>query len=180
MKKNILMLCFVFVLLFSVSEQSTAFLEPDLNHIHYRLSNDGEEIRNLRLSANYSFDDINGANLMFIYDDFNINLQGTWLINFWRQENYDVNIDLMMTTDFAADSIIGQGVGFSLQRDLMGDAEFFGKTHYLINNNDEGGWVMEGGITLPLISSGHLTLSIGNNYWQRDDLLFSLGILLSN
>ncbi len=172
-KKSILIVFLFFLLIFSTTAEA---IQPVFNHIHYKVSGDGSSIRNIQLISNYRIDSINNFDLLFIYDGANINVGGSWLINFMRQNDFDFNIDLNLATNFNRSSL-GKGIGFSIEGGSFGDAQIFAGASYFFDRN--GKWIMEGGMYLPLISSGQLSLSLGNNYWQPSDYMLSIGLRMS-
>lgn len=167
------------ILMFLFLIQTASALEPSFEGVHYSFSSDGEEIKNLMINTQYNIDYINDAELKFVYlsDEHQINAGGVWKINFIQENEYDLSLDLVLNTDFSnPGSTLGAGMGLGFESQLQGDTNFFARSSYFLTGQE--GLTVEGGITLPVISSHRLSISLGNNYWQRSAPLLSIGFIM--
>ncbi|MFW5998614.1 MAG: hypothetical protein ACOC1O_03770 [bacterium] len=173
--KIVMIIFFIFIIIFSYTGKNIDAYNG-LDHVHYRIGSGGSEIKNLKLKANYSLDEINSADIEFIYDSQNINLEGGWLINFWDKNNYNLNLKLALARGLNTYSW-GKGIGITANY-LSNENLYYLDTRYFLEKNNK--LVIEGGIALPLVSSSRLSLGIGNSYWSDDesDYILNLGLLV--
>ena len=146
-----------------------------LDSAHYVINSDLNEINALELKLDYNIDSINSFQPVLTYHNQEIKLKGTWKINFLKNMNRisALNLDLSLTTplqDISPEPSIG----------LSGDVNYL--THNKINlqldyylNKPGKNLVYHGGVSLPLSSTGELTLGFGNSYWNTNHALFDLG-----
>ena len=165
-------ICFITMLILLLTTISLSANTPQLDYIHYQISGGGSNIENINLLANYDLNHINSFDLFFIYDSNNINFEGSWLLNFYRNNSFAINLELALALGINQSSS-GRGFGISSQGSYKDLENYYAEIKYYFNK--ENPWVMKAGITLPLISSSELTLGISNSYWSSDYLL-NLGI----
>ncbi|MFW5984705.1 MAG: hypothetical protein ACOCQ1_00365 [Halanaerobiaceae bacterium] len=178
---------FLLLSMFGTGWVSANSLEPRFESVHYLIGSDGREsnggpIKNLQIKTTYQLDYINSLGVGGVYnsDDNRINLHGKWAVDFLQLEDYDFNLNLNLVTNFeSSGNTLVPGFGMGIKQDVKSGINLFARADYYITERNN--WVYEGGISLPLISKSKLTISLGNNYWQRSGRpMLTLGLLMIN
>ncbi len=169
---NIIIIILLLSILFAYNAESEAL--SGMQNIHFIVSGGGAGADNLLLTSNYRLDFINRINLLMAYRDDQFNTEATWQINFWQNYNSELNLQLALASS-KDNNLLGKAFGLAGKGELSDVYNYFFDVKYFLDNQ---ALVGRGGLVLPLIFQGKLTLGMGNTYWWHDRFLFNMGLKL--
>ncbi|MFW5873440.1 MAG: hypothetical protein ACOCZZ_00135 [Bacillota bacterium] len=173
MKKITVILMFL-VITVLVLPLSVEAWNPRLDNAHYLVRGSTENIESLQFKLGFGFDRFNSFDTLFVYNGDNLDLQGSWLINFTGDQNLDMNLRLNLSTKLADRSLkpaIGIGGEFPIGNS---NYTFWALDYYFnVTNNN---FVYKAGIGFPITNNSDLTLGFGNTFWRRNTSTVGIGL----
>ncbi|SDL75016.1 hypothetical protein [Halarsenatibacter silvermanii] len=151
-----------------------------LERLNYSINTDTADITSLDIEAitfglEFKLTDINYLETSLRYDNDDLDLQGTWLIDFTEDTPHDMRLRLNLSSEDGLDSFEpALGVGGRFPREGR-EHYFFGHLDYYFDVSSSS-LVYNGGVGYPLTYNSNIKLSIGNAFWDRDDHQLNFGM----